>query len=142
MKMLKAVAAAAVLLVSSTFAASAANLVAHVDISSQTMTIKKNGFVVHRWKVSTGRSGYNTPTGTYRPQRMARMWYSRKYDNSPMPYSVFFRGGYAVHGTNYIKRLGQPASHGCVRLAPGNAAAFYSMVKNEGRGNVKIVISR
>ena len=141
MKMFKAAFAAAAILVTSTLTA-AAGMVAHVDISSQTMTVKNNGAVVHRWKVSTGRSGFNTPTGTYRPQRLARMWYSRKYDNAPMPHSVFFRGGYAVHATNHIKRLGAPASHGCVRLAPGNAAAFYSMVQNAGRGNVKIIITR
>jgi lipoprotein-anchoring transpeptidase ErfK/SrfK len=134
--------AAAVLFFATPIAASAAGLVATIDISSQTMTVSKYGFVTHRWKVSTARSGYYTPTGSYRPQRMARMWYSKKYDNAPMPYSVFFHGGYAVHGTNHVKRLGTPASHGCVRLAPGNAAAFYSMVQDAGRGNVKIIITR
>lgn len=140
MSLLKAAILAAGLFVSSLTGATAAGLVATVDISSQTMTVSKYGFVTHRWKVSTGKAGYRTPTGSYRPQRMARMWYSRKYDNSPMPHSVFFRGGYAVHATNYVKRLGAPASHGCVRLAPGNGAAFYSMVQNAGRQNVRIVI--
>lgn len=142
MTIIKSAMVAAFLLALSSFGSFAANLVAHVDISSQTMTVSKYGFVMHRWKVSTGRRGYNTPTGSYRPQRMARMWYSRKYDNSPMPYSVFFRGGYAIHGTNYVKRLGAPASHGCIRLHTGNAAAFYAMVQREGRKNVRIVITR
>ena len=142
MRMIRAVFAAAIFLAFSSVSSIAANLVAHIDISSQTMTVTKYGFVVHRWKVSTGRKGYYTPTGSYRPQRLARMWYSRKYDNSPMPYSVFFRGGYAIHGTNYVKRLGSPASHGCVRLQTGNAAAFYAMVQREGRKNVRIVITR
>ncbi len=142
MKMLKATIAAFFLLGLSTVNSFAAGIVAHIDISSQTMTVSKYGFVMHRWKVSTARNGYYTPTGLYRPQRMARMWYSRKYDNSPMPYSVFFHGGYAIHGTNYVKRLGTPASHGCVRLQTGNAAAFYSMVQEAGRKNVKIVITR
>lgn len=142
MRMLKAAIVAGILLGMSTVSSLAAGLVAHIDISSQTMTVSKYGFVVHRWKVSTARSGYYTPTGQYRPQRMARMWYSRKYDNAPMPYSVFFRGGYAIHGTNHVKRLGTPASHGCVRLQTGNAAAFYSMIQQVGPKNVKIVITR
>ena len=142
MRMLKAAIVAGILLGISTVGSFAAGLVAHIDISSQTMTVSKYGFVVHRWKVSTARSGYYTPTGQYRPQRMARMWYSRKYDNSPMPYSIFFRGGYAIHGTNHVKRLGTPASHGCIRLQTGNAAALYSMVQQVGPKNVKIVITR
>ena len=119
----------------------AASLVAHIDISSQTMTVKKYGTVVGRWKVSTARSGYYTPRGTYRPTRMHKMWYSRKYHNSPMPHSIFFRGGYAIHGTGAVKRLGRPASHGCVRLSPGNAGKLFSMAKEVGLRNVRIVIT-
>lgn len=136
-----AVATGASLLLASLTGASAASLVAHIDISSQTMTVSKNGLPMHHWKVSTARKGYSTPRGTYRPQRMARMWYSRKYDNSPMPHSVFFRGGYAIHGTNHLKSLGRPASHGCVRLHPSNAAALFSMIKQVGAGNTRIVIT-
>lgn len=142
MRMLKAAIVAGFLLGLSTVGGFAASLVAHIDISSQTMTVSKYGFVVHRWKVSTARNGYYTPRGQYRPQRMARMWYSRKYDMAPMPYSIFFRGGYAIHGTNHVKRLGSPASHGCVRLQTGNAAALYSMVQQVGPKNVKIVITQ
>src|SRR5690606_9350814 len=99
------------------------------------------GFVVGRWKVSTARNGYHTPRGSYRPTRMHRMWYSKKYDNAPMPHSVFFRGGYAIHGTNHVRSLGRPASHGCIRLAPGNASAFYSMAREVGPRNVRIIIT-
>ncbi len=129
------------MLLASLAAASAAKLVAHIDISSQTMTVTQNGSVVYHWKVSTARSGYVTPRGSYRPTRMHKMWYSRKYDNAPMPYSVFFRGGYAIHGTPHVKRLGTPASHGCVRLHPSNAATLFSMIKQVGPGNTRIVIS-
>ncbi len=120
----------------------AAGLVAHIDISSQTMTVSSHGRTVYVWKVSTARSGYRTPTGSYRPTVLRRMWYSRKYDNSPMPHSVFFRGGYAIHGTGAIKRLGSPASHGCVRLHPSNAATLFSMIKRTGAKNTRIVITR
>ena len=124
----------------SALSSASAGIVARVDVSKQTMTVSENGQVVHSWRVSTGRKGYNTPRGSYRPTRMHRMWYSRKYDNSPMPHSVFFRGGYAIHGTNYVKSLGRPASHGCVRLAPGNARAFYNLVRAHGAGNTRIIV--
>ncbi|MEZ5811173.1 MAG: L,D-transpeptidase [Rhizobiaceae bacterium] len=119
----------------------AASLVAKIDVSEQTMTVTKYGRVVHRWKVSTARRGYVTPRGTYRPTRMHTMWYSRKYHMSPMPHSIFFRGGYAIHGTNAIRNLGRPASHGCVRLHPENARKLFSMVKRVGPGNVRIVVT-
>ncbi|TIT60371.1 MAG: L,D-transpeptidase, partial [Mesorhizobium sp.] len=88
----------AVALFGASVASEAATLVANIDVSSQTMTVRY-GDSVYRWAVSTARPGYFTPRGTYRPQRTARMWYSRKYEMSPMPYSVFFHGGYAIHGT-------------------------------------------
>jgi lipoprotein-anchoring transpeptidase ErfK/SrfK len=97
--------------------------------------------VARNWAVSTGKAGHYTPRGAYRPQRMATMWRSRKYDNAPMPYSVFFTGGYAVHGTNHVKALGRPASHGCVRLQTKNAARFYALIERAGRKNTRIVIT-
>lgn len=118
----------------------AAALVAKIDVSSQTMTVSQHGRVIHQWKVSTARPGYRTPRGTWAPTRLHRMWYSRKYDMSPMPYSVFFYGGYAIHGTGAVKQLGRPASHGCIRLHTSNAATFYSLVKQVGRGNTRVVI--
>ena len=72
--------------------------------------------------VSTARRGYRTPVGKYRPTRLERMWYSSKYENSPMPYSIFFLGGYAIHGTYEVKRLGRAVSHGCIRLHPEQCA--------------------
>ena len=122
-------------------AGNAATLVANIDVSSQTMTVSKYGQVVYRWSVSTARKGYFTPRGSYRPQWTARMWYSRKYDNSPMPYSVFFHGGYAIHGTGAVRNLGRPASHGCVRLSPRDAQALYDLVERTGKGSVTIRIS-
>jgi lipoprotein-anchoring transpeptidase ErfK/SrfK len=140
-KVMIVAASLAAMLFGATAAGHAASLVAKIDVSSQTMTISKYGQVIYRWRVSTARSGYITPRGTYRPQRLHRMWYSRKYDMSPMPYSVFFHGGYAVHGTNAVKRLGTPASHGCVRLDTANAATFYTLVKQVGAGNTRIVVT-
>ena len=120
--------------------AQAARLVAQVDLSSQTMTVSQNGSVKYRWKVSTGRKGFRTPTGSYSPKWLSKNHRSRKYNNAPMPHSVFFRGGYAVHGTYDLKRLGRVASHGCIRLHPDNAAKFFSMVRRTGNSNTRIVI--
>lgn len=119
----------------------AASLVANINVGSQTMTVSRSGQVLYRWSVSTARKGYFTPRGTYRPQWTARMWYSRKYDMSPMPYAVFFHGGYAIHGTGAVRQLGRPASHGCVRLHTANAATFFSMVREVGFGNTRIVVT-
>jgi lipoprotein-anchoring transpeptidase ErfK/SrfK len=132
--------ASAAMLFGMTVSGWSAALEARVDISSQRMTVTQYGRVLYTWPVSTARAGYVTPRGSYRPYRLNRMWYSRKYEMSPMPYSVFFRGGYAIHGTNYVKSLGRPASHGCIRLHTANAATFFSMVKQAGPGNTRIYV--
>ena len=111
-----------------------------VDLTTQRMHVSVDGIPYATWKVSTARRGYVTPTGRYRVQRMERMHYSRKYHNSPMPYSVFFRGGYAIHGTGAISRLGRVASHGCIRLHPSNAGELYSLIRSNGVGSTKIRI--
>jgi hypothetical protein len=118
--------------------ASAANATAriHIDLSSQTMHVDSSEGS-YSWPVSTARSGYYTPRGYFAPTGLQRMHYSKKYHNSPMPYSIFFRGGYAIHGTYATGALGRPASHGCVRLSPGNAATLYSIVQREG-GSISI----
>jgi hypothetical protein len=103
-----------------------------IDLSSQRMHVSNSMGENYTWAISSGRAGYITPRGTYRPYSLRRMHYSSKYNNSPMPYSIFFRGGYAIHGTSYVGMLGRPASHGCIRLATGNAAKLFGMVKREG----------
>ncbi len=122
--------------------ASAGTVVAKIDLSEQTMRVYVNGWPRYTWSVSTAGSGYVTPTGTYHAQRLAKMWYSRKYHMSPMPHSIFFLGGYAIHGTYSIKYLGRPASHGCVRLHPDNAAKLFALVKENGLANTQIIVSR
>jgi lipoprotein-anchoring transpeptidase ErfK/SrfK len=111
----------------------------YVDVSSQSMSVRVNGSHYASWRVSTAKPGYYTPRGTYGVQRMHKVWYSRKYDNAPMPNSIFFRGPYAIHGTNQVGKLGRPASRGCVRLAPGNASTLFSLVKRYGRARITVV---
>jgi lipoprotein-anchoring transpeptidase ErfK/SrfK len=119
-----------------------AGVVAQISLSNQRMNVYVNGKPTYTWKVSTARRGYRTPTGTFKPQVLARHHYSTLYDGSPMPYSIFFYKGYAIHGSYETKYLGRPASHGCVRLHPSNAAKLYSLVKQYGAGNTTIRISR
>lgn len=122
--------------------ANAATLIAKVSIADQKMVVYKNGFEKYSWPVSTARKGYYTPTGNYTAKWASKNHRSKKYDNAPMPFAIFFNGGYAVHATFDLKRLGRPASHGCVRLHPENAATFFSMALEEGLGNTKIIITQ
>ena len=95
----------------------------------------------YQWPVSTARKGYYTPTGIFRPYSLQRMHYSRKYDNAPMPNSIFFFGGYAIHATPHVGALGHPASHGCVRLSPHHAAKLYEIVKDDLEGTTIRIIN-
>jgi lipoprotein-anchoring transpeptidase ErfK/SrfK len=131
---------AAFVVAMATSGASAGVVVARIDISNQTMTVSDDDSVLYSWAVSTARKGYRTPRGSFRPIRMHKMWYSRKYDNAPMPYSIFFYGGYAIHGTDAIKSLGRPASHGCIRLHPANAKILFDLVKAHGPQKTRIVL--
>lgn len=119
----------------------APTLVAKIDLSEQRMTVTANGRVVGQWPISSGRTGYETPPGRFRPTWTSKMHFSRKYYNSPMPYSVFFNGGIATHGTQHNGMLGQPASHGCIRLKTANARDFYNLVHRHGYGRTRIVVT-
>ena len=115
-----------------------AGVVAQIDQSRQRMRVIVDGRPAYDWPVSTARRGYVTPNGSYRVGLMAPMWRSHKYHNAPMPHAMFFRGGYAIHGTYSTGSLGRRASHGCIRLAPGNAATLFSLARN--RGGAAVVI--
>src|SRR5215207_5544391 len=125
-------------LASSAFAA----LVIEGYKSAQTLTVTRDGETLHTWPVSTGKSGYATPSGNFTAFRMAAEYYSQEWDDAPMPHSVFFtKQGHAIHGSYEVKRLGSPASHGCVRLAPANAAVLFALVTEEGLPNTKVVLT-
>lgn len=116
-------------------------LIISINKASQSMTVSLDGDSLYRWKVSTGARGYDTPSGTFRPFRMEREHFSKEWDDAPMPYSIFFTGeGHAVHGSYHIKSLGRRASHGCVRLAPDNAAKLFALVQKTGMSNTRVVI--
>ena len=117
-------------------------VVISIDKTKQEMTIFLDGIEKYHWPVSTGRAGYSTPSGTYTATSMNEIWYSKQWDNSPMPHSIFFiRDGHAIHGSYEVKNLGKPASHGCVRVAPENATALYALVKANGLENTQVVLT-
>ena len=112
-----------------------------VDKATQRMLVIQNGYMRFIWPVSTGRDETATPSGVYTPQRLERNWFSTAYYNSPMPYSIFFHKGYAIHGSYAIDRLGGPASHGCVRLHPHHAAQLFALVQEEGPDKTTIEVT-
>ena len=115
-----------------------AEIMVKIDKSSQRMSVVVNGEHRYTWPVSTGI--YGTPSGTFRPQSLSRYHRSTIYNNAPMPYSIFYDGNFAIHGTPHISQLGGPASRGCVRLHPSNAAILFSLVQKEGLGNTRVSI--
>ena len=122
--------------------AAPAALLIKVDKSAQTLTVTRDGQTLHTWPVSTGKTGYATPSGSFTTFRMEADHFSKEWDEAPMPHSVFFtKQGHAIHGSYDIKRLGSPASHGCVRLAPANAAKLFSLVQQEGLPNTRVVLT-
>ena len=121
-------------------AALAERVVAHVSIGSQEMKVYHEGRLIYTWPVSTAKRGSITRPGTFEPEFLSRNHRSRRYNNAPMPFAIFYDGNYAIHGTDQLKRLGTPASHGCVRLDPKNAKILFEMVKAEGMENMRVVI--
>jgi hypothetical protein len=119
-----------------------ANIMIVIDKSAQKMTVTVNGEDRYTWPVSTGRSGYDTPTGDFQPFRMEKDHFSREWDDAPMPNSIFFtKIGHAIHGTFEARNLGRPVSHGCVRLSTQNAATLYALVKAEGVFNTRVKLT-
>lgn len=129
-----------VFLTATLFAGAAqAEIVVRVDKSAQRMSVSVDGVPKYSFAVSTGTAG-GPPSGTFRPQRLERDWRSRTFNMAPMPYSIFFHGGFAIHGTPHVNRLGQRASHGCVRLHPNNAATLFNLVKQHGMAHTRIIV--
>ena len=128
--------------IAATIPAQADRIVARVSIEAQVMHVYHNGLLMHEWPVSTARAGRITPTGQFTAQWLSRHHRSSRYNNAPMPYSIFYSGHYAIHGTDQVDRLGQPASAGCVRLHPDNARVLFELARAEGLEQTRVVIVR
>jgi len=140
--MLKIVGMAAALLaaVAAGLTPAKAEIVAQVSLTTQTMTVTVDGVSSYTWPVSTARRGYITPKGKWGVQSMHKMHYSSLFNNAPMPFTIFYDGHYAIHGTVDVKRLGRPASAGCVRLHPDNARTLFDLVKGRGPDALQVVV--
>jgi L,D-transpeptidase catalytic domain len=121
--------------------ASLATVTVTIDKGTQTMQVAEDGKPVWNWPVSTGTTdGHRTPNGNFRALWLDEKHASSKYENAPMPHSVFFtKLGHAIHGTEALSHLGRPASHGCVRLAPANAKKLFELVGRH-RAETTIII--
>ncbi len=119
-----------------------ADVLINIDKSSQQMTVTVDGVERYVWPVSTGAPGYDTPSGEFKPFRMERDHFSREWDDAPMPHSIFFtQKGHAIHGSGHVRAIGTPASHGCVRLEPKNAAILFALVRQQKMANTQVVLS-
>lgn len=117
-----------------------ADVVVNISISRQSMAVTIDGMDRFVWPVSTARRGYVTPTGSYRVQSMHKMHYSSLFNDAPMPFTIFFHGHYAIHGTYEVKKLGRPASAGCIRLHPDNARFLFDLVRERGSTSLQVVL--
>ncbi len=122
-------------------ASAQADVLVNISKSQQRMAVSVDGAELYRWPVSTGRRGFATPNGSFHPVRLERHWYSRQYEMTPMPWSMFFFRGYAVHGTMEARNLGHAASHGCVRLRPDHAATLFSLMHKQRLATTRIVVT-
>src|SRR5262249_32946239 len=113
-----------------------------INKAKQKMTVSVDGIKKYDWPVSTGRAGYSTPSGNYIATSMNAIWYSKEWDNSPMPHSSFLsKDGDAIHGSYEVKNLGTPVSHGCVRISPENETTLYALVKANGLESTQVVLT-
>ena len=113
-----------------------------IDKSAQLMTVERDGRALYQWPVSTGKAGYDTPSGKFKAFRMERDHYSKEWDDAPMPFSIFFtQKGHAIHGSLDTKNIGRPASHGCVRLTPANAGKLFALVQEDGVLNTTVILT-
>jgi lipoprotein-anchoring transpeptidase ErfK/SrfK len=121
---------------------SASKILIAIDKLTQTMKVLVDDLARYTWDVSTGLRAYDTPAGTYPARSMNEIWYSKQWDDAPMPHAIFFtKKGHAIHGTEDTQKLGRPASHGCVRLAPENARTLFALVKETGLENTEVVLT-
>ena len=123
-------------------APASANILVTIDKSAQKMSVAVDGAPRYTWPISTGRPGYDTPNGSYKPNRMDAEHFSQEWDNAPMPHTIFFDlHGHAIHGFFDVKHLGRAVSHGCVRLSPDHATTLFNLVKSEGMANTSVVVA-
>ena len=110
-----------------------------VSLRTQRITVYDAKGWILRAPVSSGTKGRETPAGIFSVIEKKAEHYSNLYDDAYMPHMQRITwSGIALHGGVLP---GRPASHGCIRLAPGNAARLYSLIRQHGKGGTRIVIT-
>jgi lipoprotein-anchoring transpeptidase ErfK/SrfK len=98
-----------------------------IDISDQRLVAWQGDVPVFETTVSTGKPGWRTLPGTfhvYRKYEQTRMT-GPGYDTPDVPWTMYYSGGFAVHGAYWHNNFGTPVSHGCVNLRVPEAKALY-----------------
>lgn len=96
-----------------------------VSLGDQRLHVYRGGVLIGASTISSGRPGYDTPSGEYVILQKNRKHYSNLYDSAPMPYMQRLTwDGVAMHAGQLP---GFPASHGCIRLPKGFARALFSV---------------
>ncbi len=112
------------------------NLLIFIDLKKKRMLIFLNKGVIYNWNIESSKKGYTTPTGKFQPTWLDEKHYSSQYNNKEMPYSIFFKDGYAIHGG------GTKKSHGCITLSTKNAAILFRLIEALGKENCLIEIKK
>lgn len=96
-----------------------------ISLSDQLAYVYRGNTLMAVASVSSGRPGYDTPTGVFQILGKEVMHRSKKYDDAAMPYSEFFTSyGAALHAGG---NPGEPSSHGCVHLPTAFAKKLYTV---------------
>jgi lipoprotein-anchoring transpeptidase ErfK/SrfK len=127
-------------------------LTLHADKSRRVLTASVGGETVATYDIAVGEGGYPTPSGEFSIRKLIwnpgwippnREWARDKVPQAPgspnNPMRVvkifFLEPAYYIHGTNDVGSLGHAASHGCIRMAPGDAAELARMIMAHGGAN-------
>ncbi|MDP5018442.1 L,D-transpeptidase [Anabaena sp. UHCC 0187] len=94
-----------------------------IDLSKQNLIAWEGNKPVYAITISSGKKSTPTLVGTFKIQTKLKKTRMRGtgYDVANVPHTMYYQGGYAIHGAYWHKRFGTPVSHGCVNLAPDHA---------------------
>ncbi len=109
----------------------------HFDLRDQVMVAYEGDRPVYATLISSGKEGYETPTGLF---HVYTKWISHRmvgtdekdgpYDIDEVPWVMFYRNSYAVHGAYWHNTYGQVRSHGCTNLSPADARWLFHWTAN------------
>ncbi len=110
-----------------------------VNLAEQTLTAT-DADGTFSTKISSARPGFTTAKGCYDNPQLEQVHPSRKLDNSPVPHSIFYSGGFAIHGTLDDASIGRPASYGGIRVSRYAASVIYGLIEYYGTAKSKVCV--